>query len=146
MTATIREANVFSDMFILLYSKISTITDPGSKNKWVYGAFPEKLIDNKAAYPLIVITSADVSYAPLTLKNLKRGPVRFGVDVYSTSAEQLDSVSSSVANKMESEEGNFQASGISVIRLTSSVPEQFSREKFRIHNRSFNYEFDFGWF
>ena len=146
MTATIRETNVFSDTYLMLYGKISAITDPGGKSRFVFSAFPEKLIDKENAYPLIVLNSADVTYNPLTFKNLKRGPLRLAIEIYSTSASQLDSLCNSVTTKMESEEGNFQISGISVMRLTSSTPNQFTRGNFRVHNKILVYEFDFGWY
>ena len=146
MTATIRETNVFTDLFLCINGKLSTITDPTGKSKWVYSAFPEGIIDKKESYPLITITSADVSYTPLTFRNLKRGPIRYEIDVYSTKAEELDYVSSSVVSKMESEEDNFSISGVSVMRLINTIYSHFERDGLRVHNKKIYYEFDFGWF
>ncbi len=146
MTATIRETNVFTDLFLCIFGKLNTITDPVGKSKWVYSAFPEAIIDKEESYPLITITSADVSYTPLTFRNLKRGPVRYEIDVYTTVAKQLDSVSSSVAAKMESEEGNFAISGVTVMRLINTIYSHFERNGLRVHNKKMYYEFDFGWF
>lgn len=146
MTATIRELNIFTDLFLCLNGKLNTITDPGSKSKWIYASFPEKIIDKTDSYPLIVIGSADVAYDPLTFNTLKRGPIRYTIDVYTTNAEQLDFISSKVIAKMESEEGNFLISGISVMRMIGSVYSPFERGNLRVHNKTITYEFDFGWF
>lgn len=146
MTATIRETNVFTDVFTCLNGKLSSVPDPTSKSKFVWASFPEKLIDKPESYPLITITSADVSYAPLTLRTVKRGPVRFAIDVFSTKAKELDSLSDQIVDKMETEENNFQTSGIVTMRMTGTSYVQYPREKFRVHNKTINYEFDFGWY
>lgn len=146
MTATIREANVFTDLHLCIYGKISAISDPVGKSKWIYSTFPEKSVDKKGSYPLIVIHPADVSYDPLTFTDLKRGPVNFAIEVYTISAERLDSISSSILDKMESEEDNFLASGVSVMRLVGTSYVHYERDGFRVHNKTINYAFDFGWF
>lgn len=146
MTATIRETNVFSDTFLALYGKLSTITDPIGKTKFIYHAFPDAIIDKIESYPLIVITSAETSYTPLTFKNLKRGPLRIVIDVYSTKADEMESLSNNVLDKLETSENDLQTSGIVTMRLINTTYGQFPRESFRIHNKSFNYEFDYGWY
>jgi len=146
LTAIIRETNVFTDTFLALLGKLSSISDPSGKSKWIYSAFPEKTIDKPSDYPLIVITPTDVSYDPLTFKNLKRGPLRLSIDIYSTKARELDDISDQILNKLESEEENLLTSGISVMRLIGTSYGQFPRGDFRIHNKTLNYEFDFGWY
>ena len=148
MTAVIRETNVFSDLFKNIYSKISTISDPGGKSKWIFSSFPESKIKNKAAYPMLVIAPAEVSFDPLTFKTIKRGPVTITIDVYTVNAAQIDTISDSVANTMKTNEdnGSFNISGIQTMRLTNTDTDAFSVGKFRVHNRTFDYEFDFGWY
>ena len=148
MTAVIRDTNVYSDLHNCLMPKLKTITDPSGKSKWVYGAFPEGEITSKSDYPLIILTSGDISYDPLTLKTVKRGPVRIVIDVYSTNGAQLDTISDEITNTMEINEnnGSFTSSGIDTMRLMSSTYGHFERGALRVHNRTFNYEFDFGWF
>lgn len=146
MTSVIRETNVFTDTFNLLMGKLSSLVDPVGKSKWIWSAFPEKIIDKIGSYPLIVITPTDVNYDMLTFKNIKRGPLRIMVDIYSTKAEELDDLSDNVSNKFETSENAFQTSGISTMRLVSTSYDQFQRGNFRIHSKSFNYEFDFGWY
>lgn len=146
MTATIRETNVFSDTFRMLNGHLATISDPGGKSKWVFASFPEGKVDQESDYPLIIVGHTDVSYNPLTFINIKRGPVRFAIDVFSVSSKQLDEVSDLVADKMETSEGDFQTSGVTTMRLVSTTYSQFSRNTLRIHNKALNYEFDFGWY
>ena len=111
-----------------------------------FSAFPEGDVDNKADYPFVVITPADVTYSPLTFIDIKRGPVRFAVDVYSTGSKQLDDLSGDFVEKMESSESDFYISGVVAMRLVSTSYGQFSRGGLRVHNKSFHYEFDFGWY
>lgn len=147
MSTAIRETNATSDTWNTIFAKINTISGLGS-GKHVWSAFPEERVKDQSAYPLIVIEPVEFSYDPLTLKDIKRGPVRVSIDVYSTSANENDSVSDSVLDNMETNEndGSFSISGIHSMSLISSPYSQFSRGKLRIHNRTFNYEFDFGWF
>lgn len=143
MTATIRETDVFSDSYRMLYVKLNEVSTFNSR---VYSAFPEKVVDKKSDYPLIVITPVDVTYSPLTFISLKRGPIRFAVDIYSTSSKGLDDLSGDFVEKMESSENDFYISGVVAMRLVSTAYGQFERSGLRVHNKSFHYEFDFGWY
>lgn len=147
MTSAIRDANIFSDAWKVFFAKVNSVSDPNGKSKWVYGAFPEKAIQNTSSYPLIVVSPVEPSYDPLTFRNVKRGPLRVSVDVYSTRVEELDTVSDSITNTFETNEndGSFGLSGVHSMSLISSPYSFFSRDSLRIHNRTLVYEFDYGW-
>jgi len=142
---TITDEKVFSQAWHKIFETIKTISDPGGKSKWVFSSFPEKKIDEPEAYPLIVIPLIDVSYDPLTFTAMKRGPLTVTIDVYSTSSSQLDTISDSIVDKMETSEDAFMASGITVMRLVGTDYDHFTRNSMRIHNKTLTYEFDYGW-
>ena len=147
MTAVIRETNWFTDTFVLIKGKITdNATNYGNQSKWIFASFPEKLIDAKDAYPFIVIMPPEVSYNPLTLGGIKRGPARISFEIYSTNAENTDKIASDLVNIMETQETNFQVSGIVTMRLLNTTNGHFMRGNFRVHNKTINYEFDFGWY
>jgi len=150
VTATIRETNWFTDTWNLIYGKLEdNVVNPGNQTKFIFSGFPQKLIDKKDAYPIIVISPADVSYDPLTFNTIKRGPARITVDVYATNPNHLDSISDAIVNTFEQEEGNLQISGISVMRLAGTSYVHYDRgapNGFRVHNKTINYTFDFGWY
>ena len=145
MTATIREDHVFTDTYTCVLGKLSTISDPSHKSKWIYSAFPKVKVETENMYPILIIQSPDVTYTPFTFRE-KRGPIRFTFDIFSTNAEQMDDLASQVVNKMELNEDNFLASGIAVMRFVGTSYNQYPRENFRVHNKTLNYEFDFGWY
>ena len=103
MTATIRESNANSDLYLCVLGKLNAITNPNGSGRWIYSEFPEKKIDKETSYPLVVLDSPEFSYAPLTFTSLKRGPTRVTVDIYSTTGQQLDSISDSIIDKFESD-------------------------------------------
>lgn len=145
MSATIREKAVFTDAWNTIFAKLNIIFISGAPTKFLYSAFPEKEIADSNSYPLIVLEPVQLSYDPVTMKNLKAGPMRITVDVYSTTAQQLDSVSDSVLDTMEANENNssFLASGVHGMKLISSAYSQFSRNTLRVHNKEFVYEFEY---
>lgn len=143
----IPNSSVYTQMWNKVYDIINTnVTDPGGKSKWIYTAFPEKRIDDEGAYPLVVITPIDLTYDPLTFVDLKEGPLRVTIDVYSRSAEELDTIVEDIANAMDDSDAAFTMSGVTAISLTGSLYSQHSREKLRVHNRTLEYEFNYGWF
>ena len=146
MTGQVPNDSVHTQVWDKIYSIINTIPDPGGKSKWIYSAFPEKLIDREDAYPLVVISPISVEYDPLTFKNLKEGPLRVTIDIYSRRADELDNLADQITNKMEDSDEAFTVSGISAMSLTSSNYAHFDRETLRIHNKTLVYEFNYGWF
>lgn len=145
MTATIRKNHVFTDTYTCVLGKLNSISDPANKSKFIYSAFPRIKIEKESDYPLIVIQSPDVANSPLTFR-IKRGPIRFTFDVFSISAEEMDDLASQIVDKMETNEDNFLVSGIQVMRFTGTSYNQYPREDFRVHNKTLNYEFEFGWY
>jgi hypothetical protein len=145
MTATIRDSNVFSDTFKVLFAKLNTISNPGSSTKWIYSTFPDERISDKKAYPIIVIAPIDVNNTPLTFNTIKGGSMAVVIDIYSTSASQIDSLADSVADTFETYEGDLIASGIGIMKLTGTSSAFFPRDDLRIHNKTLNYEFDRVW-
>jgi len=147
VTAVIRETNWFTDTFALIKGKITdNATNYGNQTHWIMGSFPEKLVDKKDAYPFLIIMPPDVSYNPLTLGGIKRGPARITFEIYSTKVEDTDKIASDVVNIMEAQEDNFHISGIATMRMTGSSYTYYPRDSFRVHNKTINYEFDFGWY
>ena len=147
MTAVIRETNWFTDTFVLIKGKITdNATNYGNQSKWIWAGFPEKLVDKQDAYPMLVIMPPDVSYSPLTFKDIKRGPARITFEIYSIKVEDTDKIASDVVKIMEAQESDFHISGISTMRMTGSSYTYYPRDNFRVHNKTINYEFDFGWY
>lgn len=147
MTSVIRKTNWFNDTFALIKGKLNdNATNYSNQSHWIWGAFPEKLVDDESIYPLLVIMPPDASYNPLTLGGIKRGPARITFEVYATNAIDMDKVAGEVVNVMEAQEGNFEISGIATMRMTGSNYGHFMRSNFRVHNKTLNYEFDYGWY
>lgn len=128
-----------------IFTVLNTISDPAGKTKWLYSAFPMELIDDKGSYPLIVIEPIDTAYSPKTFTNIKSGPLRVVLEVYSTKSQELDTVTDLVADKMEESETSFLASGISVMTQVSNSYGHYMRGKLRIHNKTMVYTFDYWW-
>ena len=146
MTSVARDTNVFTDAWNAIYGKLSSISDPGGKSKWIYSAFPESEIDKKQAYPLIVISPIEVSADRVTFNGVKSGPLRVIIDIYSTKASELDSLSDQVTETLINNEKNLVVSGVYGLRLVSSAYSNYSRNALRIHNKSLNYEFTYVWY
>ena len=144
--ASIPNASVHTQAWNKVYSVIGTVSDPGGKSKFIYSAFPDEQVEDKNSYPLIVISPVSIKYDPVTFINVKKGPLSVDIDIYSTSASQLDTLSDSITNAMEDGDAGFTASGITGIRITGVSFNEASRNALRIHNKTISYDFDYGWY
>ncbi len=141
----VNDTHVFSQVWHKVFTTIATLSDPSGKTKWVFSAHPEFDIDETESYPIIVIPSIDISYDPLTFTNIKRGPLTVTIEIYSTNSAQMDTIADNVADKMETSEEAFMASGITVMKLNDTSYDFFSRNSQRVHLKTFTYEFQYGW-
>ena len=143
--ADITTSGIFSTAWMRIYTTVDTVTDPDGKSKWIYSAFPIKLIDNESAYPLVVINPVDTSLDPLTFTDLKEGPMDVSIEVYTTSAKEIDSISDDIVKAMQTKETDMLTSGIHTMRLAGTSYNHFMRNKSRIHNKVLRYQFDYTW-
>jgi hypothetical protein len=138
--------NAFSQAWLKIKSVLSSVSDPKGKTKFLYTAFPILLIDKRESYPLITIEPVQISHSALTFTNLKEGPLQAIIEVYASNNVDLDSVSDDVAKTMHAADASFTLSGITNMALVNSSYAHYPREKLHIHNRTFVYEFKYGWF
>lgn len=142
----ISNSSAFSQAWLKIKSVLSAVSDPNGKTKFFYSAFPVLLIDKRESYPLITLEPVSISHSALTFTNLKEGPLQATIEVYASNNEDLDSVSDSIATNMHSADASFTTSGITNMKLVSSNYAHYPREKLHIHNRTFVYQFNYGWF
>ena len=136
----------FSQAWLKIKTVLSSVSDPNGKTKFLYTAFPILLIDKRESYPLITIEPVEISHSALTFTNLKEGPLKATIEVYATNTTDLDSVSDDVAKTMHAADASFTLSGITNMKLVNSSYAHYPREKLHVHNRTFIYEFTYGWF
>lgn len=85
----------------------SNVTDPKSRTKWVYSAFPQSRKGTEDTFPCIVIESPTISRDNFVFGSVYRHVWSIPISVYDTTMATCDTVSDSVIYQIESNKGSL---------------------------------------
>jgi len=146
--ATVTLATLMTNSWNNIFTAINTIPDPDDRStKWIYSAFPDKKVSTESSYPLIVVNPVEPSMVGVTSgsSDLKEVILPVSIEVYTTSADQLDSLSDSVYSKLVSVESSLNGYNMKVWSQTGSAYSSFtpSGVSWKVHIRILDFEYKF---
>ncbi len=141
----VTSSTIFTRSWNNIYDLINQISHPeGKDGKWIYSSFPQDLIEDKGAYPMIVVTPVNVSNEEyITLKTLRRDDLPVEIIIYSLRADQLDSLSETVNNKIKDNEDVLFDNNMKKLKFPRTSYSNVQRSGLRIHLRTMRYTFKF---
>ena len=139
MVTSVLKASAIENIYKNFYDLVNAITNFSGI---VYPAFPYKVIDDKADYPIVVINSPEISWDTFTFGlNLLEGSI--DIDIYTTSAKTTDEYSSDVSNQIETSKDTLADNGLRQVHLTSTNTDSASHGKIRVHLKTLNFDYKF---
>lgn len=125
--------NIFKEFYDLLIA---------ISNFDIYPAFPNKKIENKSTYPVMILDSPDISWANLTFsQGLVKGTI--DLEIYTASAPTCDQYASDATNKIESSESVLYAAGLEEVRLDSTTKTIYQRGDINVHVKTLTWRFEY---
>ena len=142
----VTSSTIFSNSWQVMFDFLEAqLTDPSSRSaKWIYGGFPDSRIDDKTAYPLIVLNPVVVMPQKLTFSK-RKNLVRFSIDIYTTNPNHLDSIADEIIYDVEHNINTFHTNHLWKTNSdpTTSYPSALPRAGFNVKHRAVNFEFMF---
>ena len=110
---TMASSNLVSQAWQNVYEVInSNVSDPKSRSKWIYAAFPASRKGTADVFPCVIIESPSIDAEQFVMGSQKRYIWTIPIEVYDTKMATCDSVSDSVFEQLNSNSGSFTANGM----------------------------------
>jgi len=125
----------------LINDKVSDPQNP-DRSKWIYSSYPEKTLENKTDYPILVITPLEHSGSDvLTLSKspITEYPIGIAIQIYSTSSREMKTIASDVVNVVMSNRTTLYGSGIDSLVLSNSVYNHYDLSGFKLHENEIRF-------
>ena len=148
ISETVLYSSIFTASWNNIYSILKTINDPEARDnvKWIFSAYPDKLFDDKDAYPIMVIHPFDMSgYDVWTMGTTpeKQTTLPVQIDIFTLKALQIDEIMDDVFKKFEDSEGTFHTYKMKNMGVLRSSYSNFERGGMKVHFKSISYGFKF---
>lgn len=149
MTNTISQATILSDIWKNFFNRLKTdvtsVTITGSTTVTIQtytSNFPDKAIDDKTAYPILIVDTPKISTSPLTAsKSITEGTIM--VDIYTNQRESAEKFLSLIIDSIETYKGDLSAVGIRDIEIADNDNDMVERGEIKIHNMSVTFSFKY---
>jgi len=139
---------IFLNVRDIINSNISNITTTyGVTIQTLTSAFPDKEIDNKASYPIVVVNPISFKQDSLTMGKVTANPTCI-INVYSTSAEDLDKIMSALIYYITANKKIFRCTcNTPLTAINSAGADTVIRSGMKIHNNNLvlTFRFDYDW-
>jgi len=129
------------DIYKSVYNRVvNNVTDPVSptRAKWWYSAWPDINIDNSAEYPIGIINSPELSWDVFTLTK-KQVTTIVMIEIYSTKAQEVDSLAMQVIEAMETSRAKYTGIGFRFVNLDSTTTDMIMRDQIKLHIKSMTF-------
>ena len=143
------KSTIISGVFENIYDRLANVTSvtlsdaTTSTIQTRTGAFPDKDIDDKSKYPILVVNSPDISWEEFTLTK-KQVNGTFAIDIYTTKSESADLFIDAIINSIETYRAILSKTyGIGMVNLESTDYDMVMREGIKIHMRSCTFSFKY---
>ena len=146
---SISKSTIISGVFENIYDRLANVTSvtlsdtTTSTIQTRTGAFPDKDIDDKSKYPILVVNSPDISWEEFTLTK-KQVNGTFAVDVYTTKSESSDLFIDAIINSIETYRATLgNTYGLVMVNLESTDYDMVMREAIKVHMRTCTFSFKY---
>lgn len=141
MVISITKATILKDTWETFYdrvnSQVTSVTidsGPSFTIQTTTSSFPDKTIDDKDSYPIIVVNPTNITWDPFTFtKKWVNGTVE--IEIYCTNSEAADMFLDAIVNTLETYRDTLYASNVYFVDLDSTDNESVPRGGFKVHIR-----------
>lgn len=139
--------DVFDTVMDRLRDQVMSVTTNSSDVFTVQtytSSFPDKEIDNKTAYPILILEPADIKWGNHTFTK-KKVIGSFTIDIYSTNLEASNLFLDKIIDSIETYRTTFNDLGLFFVQLSDTNYDNVQRGGFKIHRRgcTFDFRYDF---
>jgi len=137
------ETDIFSLIYNRLESNVTSVTNSDSSTQTIQtytSSFPDKSIDSKSDYPILVVNPLDLKWTDFTLTR-KQVEGSFTIDIYSTKSESADRFRQAIIESIETYRGTLKSNGMDFVNLDSTDTDEANRGGFKIHRRGVRFSF-----
>ncbi len=135
----------FDTLLARLKDQITTVTTDASVIYTVQthtSSFPDKEIDNKSAYPILLLEPLDINWEEFTFTK-KTNVGTFTIDIYSTNIEASDLFLDAIITAIETYRDTLFGLGMYFVQLDSTDYDNVKRGGFKVHLRSCTFTFKY---
>lgn len=144
----ITKSKIIKDIYTVFNNKIvNNVTDPNeaiSRNKWWFTSFPDYDIENSDYYPIGVINSPELN-SEFHTYGKKWYKFKIDIEVYSTSAEEMDDLSCQVLEAIETTANTFRKMNLRFVELDGTDTLDRLQDKIKVHQKVLTFSGQFSY-
>jgi len=135
--------NIWENFYNRLSSDVTSVTITGSVNvtvKTYTNSFPDKSLDTKSDFPILVINSPSISWENFTFgKKYCTGSI--SIDIYTTQGESADKFLDKIINSIETYRDTLKGDNLFDVNLDSTDKDRVNRGAFNVHLATCTFSF-----
>jgi len=128
-----------------IYSLIGdNLTDPKDRDKkWIYSSYPDERSKTFPGYPIITITSPDISSKNISMgAKTNEATLMFAINVFSDSMATLDTLVDDIYNILNNNQNLTDLKNLEIVRMST---ETFDRGKgTKVHQKTITVKYMMG--
>lgn len=136
--------NIYTESWNNVFSVLNNLTNPHGSGKWIYSTFPDIKI-NKSSFPILILNPADVRIGSVAIPDmgeLYEAVISFDIDLYTTSAQQLDEIGDEIRKVILAFRDEFQKYNMYFIDFSESSHSVMRVDnRLKIHSRTLGISF-----
>lgn len=136
---------VFENIYDRIEDNVKTVVMADARTITVQtytGSFPDKNIDSKSNYPIIIINPPTMNWDDFTFtKKTVNGS--FSIDVLTIQSESADMFLDAILSSIETYREDLRGAGMINVNLTNTNIDQSFRGSFKVHLRTCTFEFKY---
>ena len=144
--AAISQAHICEYTFENIKDIIKTyVTDPNNRSgKWVFASFPEKDINSKADFPIIIVNDPTATEEPLSF-GILRYTITVDIDIFSDKPHECDQVTDDIIEQIEAHYSTLSNANLKNRKIVDCRKDVISvgRTNIQVHAKTLVYEFEY---
>jgi len=136
---------IWENVYDRLKDNVSSVSITGSQTitiqTWT-NSFPDKELDTKGDYPILVVNSPTISWEKFTFRK-KQVNGNIVIDIYTTQSESADKFTDAIIDSIETYRDDLKDVRITDVVLDSTDRDSAFRGVFKVHLSSINFSFKY---
>lgn len=144
---TLAKATITQTVFENIYDRLKdnvtvvTLADATTSTIQTYSSsFPDKPLDDKTDYPILIVNSPDLDWEDFSLAK-KRANGSITIDIFTTKSESADLFIDAIIESIETYRDDLALAKMSWVNLESTTYDSFTRGGFKVHVKSATFRF-----
>jgi len=136
---------IWENLYDRINDNVSSVSITGSVTvtlQTITNSFPDKSLDEKGDYPIVVINSPEMNWKRFTF-NKKMVNGSFMIDIYTTQSEAADKFLDAIINSIETYRDDLKGVRMFDVNLTNTSKDSFNRGAFKVHVASCMFDFKY---